>query len=83
MRRMPSSRTHNFQLRSTRFATTPPTWVTVNGKPLPKVARSTGEAPGWFIEGKQASPNLLVSAGALVIRTSSIELKQAIEVEIK
>ena len=76
-RRMPTSRAHHFQLRSSRFAKTPPSSVTVNGKALPKIAPGASGS-GWFVQG--ATESLSEAEGSLVIRTPSAALSQRLEV---
>jgi len=87
-RRMPATRAHIFQVRKLNVTTT--TTVTVNGELVPNVAPPTvGEEatrPGWYVHvvsPKQAAAHsLLVSNGSLVIMTTEIPLRKAVEVKV-
>jgi hypothetical protein len=82
-RRMPPARAHGFQLRSPRFATlTTPLSVTVNGKPLPKIAATEDGMAGWYIQPSAVTGLSRVPSGALVILTEKISLNRGIVVQI-
>ena len=85
-RRMPTTRVHVFQVRSSQYSTKPPSSVAINGKALqrvdpPRDNQKATAAVGWYVQPKQV-PTLLTADGALVIVTASMPLNQPVEVTV-
>jgi alpha-glucosidase (family GH31 glycosyl hydrolase) len=82
-RRMPTTRSHGFQLRSPRFAAAPPSAVTVNGQALRPIAPADAGEVGWFVQPAGAPTGLSrAPPGAVVILTPSAKLSEGFEVVV-
>jgi hypothetical protein len=97
-RPMPKTRVYGFQVRTTRFASSPPSAVILNGASLPEITpfddrdrgsghdqvRAHSDAPsGWFVQPADAEMGLSrAPPGALVIFTGRMQLDETTKVEV-
>jgi hypothetical protein len=83
-RRMASTRSHRFQLRSPDFAAHPPVSVELNGAALPKVAQGSGEV-GWYVQTEEeaGTSSFATATGALMIHSASIKLSEQVSIEVR
>jgi len=95
-RKMPSTRTHGFQLRAPASVTAGITGATANGKALPKIpppsqpstqgaqaSASTSIQAGWYVQPQGGERGLSAPPpGALVVFTAPCKLSERLEIRV-